>query len=335
MTEKIMIGNKAVGEGEPTFIIAEVGSNHNQNLEQAKKLIEIAAECQVDAVKFQLFKTDILYSKSDQLYDLFKKSELPHEWVKELKEYSEKRGLIFLASPFDKESIDLLDSLGIQAFKWASSETTNLSLLKYAADKKKPLIISTGMCNLADIYEALEVAKSCGNKDIALLQCTSLYPTKAAGVNLRAMDTLKNAFHLPVGYSDHTLSITASIAAVARGACIIEKHFTVDRKMEGLDHYYALEPSELKAMVEAIRETKECLGSPLKEMLPEERVLARRESIFAKNDLQKNTILKEDDLIIRRPAAGIETRFLKVVMEQKLKSNLKKGDPLTWNGLRS
>ena len=333
MMQKVKIGDRWVGEGEPTFIIAEVGSNHDGKLDQAKKLIDVAAESGVNAVKFQLFKAENLYAKDDPMFAVMKVNELPREWVAKLKDYSGSKGLMFLASPFDDESIDYLEKVGVPAYKWASSETVNLLLLRYAACKKKPMLISTGMCDLADVSAAVEVIYAAGNRSIVLLHCTCLYPAKPNQVNLRMMDTLKDAFHLPVGLSDHTLGFVITLAAVTRGACVIEKHFTLSRKLEGPDHSYALEPHELKQMVSAIRDVEASLGSPIKDMLPEERLIARREGVTAKTAIPKGIRLTKAMVEIKRPALGIKSRFLDIVIGMKARRNIEQGEPITWDML--
>lgn len=332
MTEKIKVGDRWIGEGEPTFVVAEVGSNHDGKLEQAKRLIDIASDSGADAVKFQIYRTENLYSKEDSLFAMMKANELPREWVEELAIYAKSRRLTFLASPFDEESIDHLYKIGVPAYKWASSETVNLPLLRYAASKKKPMLIATGMCDLADVYEAVEIVYSVGNQNIILLHCTSLYPSKPHQVNLRVMDTMRDAFHLPVGLSDHALGFVITVAAVARGACTIEKHFTLSRKLKGPDHSYALEPGELKQMVRAIREVEESLGSPIKKMLREEEEMARlsRRSIIAKVDIRKGGRLTENMLITKRPGYGIQSKFLDIIIGREAKSNIQKDDIITW-----
>lgn len=294
-------------------------------------MIDIASESGADAVKFQIYKAEKLYQKTDPLYNILKNSELPLKWIPELMKYSAKKDLIFLASPFDEDATDLLYNAGVEAFKIGSSESTNLPLLKYTASKKKPMIIATGMCDLTDVYEAVEVVVSSGNKELILLHCTSLYPTKSDQVNLLAMDTMKNAFHLPVGYSDHTMGVIIPVLAVGRGACIIEKHFTISRKLKGPDHSYALEPSELKQMVEYIREAEQCLGSPIKKMLPDEAKIGRRVSIIAKKNIPKGTKITKEMIIIKRPGSGIKPRFLDMVLGKKTKKTIKKDDPITWD----
>jgi N-acetylneuraminate synthase/N,N'-diacetyllegionaminate synthase len=238
---KIKLGNKLIGDGKPCYIIAEAGANHNGSLEQAKKLIDVAVESRADAVKFQIYKAESLYSKrtpefsylkGQNVYELIKSIETPREWLKELAGYCEARNIIFLATPFDFEAIDLLDKYA-PAFKIASFEIVDLELLQYAARKEKPMIISTGMANLGEIEDAINAIKSVGNEDIILLHCNSLYPTPAEVVNLKAMETITTAFKVPVGFSDHTLGIHIPVAAVAMGACVIEKHLTLDRTLPG------------------------------------------------------------------------------------------------------
>ena len=331
MRIKIKIGDRWVGEGEPTFIIAEVGSNHNGKLDRARQLIDVAASSGVDAVKFQLFKTENLYSENDSMFAMMKANELPQEWVRELAEYAKGRGIMFMASPFDKELIDHLYEIGVPAYKWASSETVNLPLLRYAASKKKPMLISTGMCDLADVSAAVEVVHATGNQDIILLHCASLYPAKPHQVNLRMMDTMRDAFHLPVGLSDHTLGFVITVAAVARGARVIEKHFTLSRKLEGPDHSYALEPGELIQMVKVIREVEASLGSPIKDILAAEKEVARRESVAAAVNIPKGTRLTKDMILVKRPAFGIKPRFLDVVVGTKAKTDIEQGEPITWD----
>ncbi len=345
MKGRVKIGARWVGEGEPTFIIAEVGANHDKKLSQAKELIDVAVAAAADAVKFQLYSAETLYSRktpqfsylkelnvSKSTYEIIEENELPRQWLVELAEYCQNKGIIFLASPFDREAVDQLYDLGVPAYKWASFEIVDLPLLKYASSKGKAMLLSTGMCNLAEIQEAVDTVYSTGNKDIILLHCTSLYPTKPSQVNLRMMDTMESTFHLPVGLSDHTLGTAIPIAAVARGACVIEKHFTLNRKLKGPDHPFALEPDELTQMVRAIREVEEGLGSPIKEMIPEEEEMARfgRRSIIARVDILRGTKLTEDMLIIKRPGYGIKPKFLDVVIGREAKRNIEKDDIIAW-----
>ncbi len=332
--EKIKIAGRLVGAGEPCFIIAEAGSNHNRKLAQAKQLIDVAAGSDADEVKFPIFSAETLISEKMPEFDLLKSIELPREWVGELAEYARGKGIIFLATPFDEEAVDQLHETGAPAYKWSSQEIVNLPLLAYAASQGKPMILATGTCNLADIQEGVNTVYATGNKDIILLQCTSLvhYPVKPHQVNLRMMDTLRDAFHLPVGLSDHTLSITIPAAAVARGACIIEKHFTLSRKLKGPDHSFALEPEELKQMITAIREVEESLGSPVKRMIAdEEEVARRRPSLIARVNIARGTRLTRDMIIIKRPGYGIQPRFLDIAIGREAKRDIEKGEGITWD----
>ncbi len=333
MTDRVQIGDhRWIGPGEPTFVIAEVGSNHNQELDQAKRLIQATADAGADAVKFQLFSADILYPGGGEIHAAFRAVELSRDWVPELADYSRERGLLFLASAFDEGAVDCLEAVGSPAHKVASSETTNLPLLKYMASKQKPILMSTGMCDLADIFEAVEVVHSEKNTDIALFQCTTLYPTEPRHSHLRVMDTLRSAFQAPVGLSDHTLDIVVPVAAVARGACMIEKTLTLGRDLPGPDHGYSLEPNEFKKMVEAIRITEEALGSPVKTMLPEEAQVARRDSIRAARDILPGELLTEEMLTLQRPAlGGIRPRAMAAVLGRRAKQPISRGEAIKWD----
>ncbi len=331
MKQRLQIGDRRIGADEPVFIIAEIGSNHDQDRDQARLLIETAVEAGADAVKFQLYKADDLYPPGTPAFDTLKQAELPEDWLTMLMECSHELGVTFLASPFSRRAVDLLADMGVPAFKWASSETVNLPLLKHAAAKQKPILLSTGMCNLSDIHDALQITQTEGNADIVLLQCTSLYPTAPEDVHLRAMTTLGAAFQLPVGFSDHTMDTVIPAAAVACGACVIEKHLTLDRSLSGPDHGYALEPSEFRSMVDGIRRVEMALGSSQKLFLPEEMKLARRDSIRAAHDIAAGEILTEKMLALERPAQGISPRFLGVVLGRKIQVSVSKGEAITWD----
>jgi len=337
----IKIGNKLIGEEEPCFIIAEAGVNHNGSVELAKKLIDAAKDAGADAVKFQTFKAENVVVKDAQKaeyqkettgegsqYEMIKKLELTEEGFRELADYAEKKDIMFLSSPFDKESVDLLYELDVPAFKVGSGEITNFPLLRYIAKKRKPIILSTGMSTLGEIEEALDVIRSEGVEDIILLHCVSNYPARIEDVNLRAIETLKQAFKLPVGFSDHTLGIIVPIAAVALGACVIEKHFTLDRNLPGPDHRASLEPDELKEMVKAIREVEKALGNGIKKPTKEEEKIKKvaRKSIVAKVDISKGAIITEDMLDVKRPGTGIEPKYLKFIIGRKAKEDIKKDD---------
>lgn len=303
------------GEKDACFIIADAGSNHNRSLEIAKKLIDVAIWAGVDAVKFQTYSAETLYPKNkkpliqigekEKPFDIIKKIELPREWQKELADYSNKRGLIFLSTPFDEEAIDQLDKL-VPAFKWASPELIDMPLLVYAAKKKKPLIVSTAFYGLNEIKQALKWIKGAGNERVALLHCTGLYPTNFEEANLLAMKTMKKIFKVPIGFSDHTLSTVVPAAAVAMGAKIIEKHFTLDRALQGPDHKSALEPGELKEMVKNIRDIEKSMGSGEKK--PQERE-AQKEKIIRRGVVSKKEIAKGEkfslgNIVTKRTGGG-------------------------------
>ena len=331
---KIKIGNKLIGEEEPCFIIAEVGSNHNGSLEQAKKLIDVAVDAEADAVKFQIFKAERL-SADKKIQKILKKFEFKREWVKELSEYTKRKDILFLATPFDTEAVELSDKINIPAFKIASGDLTNLPLIKYIAKKGKPIILSVGLGTLEEIREALDVIYSTENENVALLHCVASYPTKPADVNLKVIETLKQKFQVPVGFSDHTMQISIPIGAVALGANIIEKHFTLDRKLEGPDHPYALEPEELEIMVKGIRDVEKALGSEIKQVGESERkgLVSARRSIHARGDIPKGTTITKDMIKIVRPCTGIEPKYLNQVLNTKAKKNILKDDVITWNDL--
>lgn len=332
-----------------TIIIAEAGVNHNGDFELAKKLIDCAANAGADYVKFQTFKATALVSKAakkaeyqqinavdgdDSQYTMLKKLELPEEWHYKLKEYSEKKGILFLSTGFDIESIDFLEKLGVSFFKIPSGEITNKPYLQHIAKKGKDVIISTGMADIDEIRNALNVFEAEGlpKEKITLLHCNTEYPTPMIDVNLLAMHHIKNEFGLKVGYSDHTKGFEIAIAAVALGASVIEKHFTLDRNLPGPDHKASLEPDELKSMIDAIRNIELAIsGSGLKTPSPSEikNVNIARKSLHYSKALHKGDVIKKDDLIAKRPGNGVspmnidfyigKTLITDVVEEQMLK----------------
>lgn len=303
------------------FIIAEAGVNHNGSIELAKKLIDKASEAGADAVKFQSFKAEKLVTKNAQKaeyqkvttgkeenqFEMIKRLELDYEKHKELANYCKSRGIMFLSSPFDLESIDLLNNLSLEIFKIPSGEITNLLYLRKIGSLRKKVILSTGMSTLGDIEKAIEILKTSGTTDITVLHCNTEYPTPMKDVNLNAMNTIKEAFKVEVGYSDHTLGIEVPIAAVALGATVIEKHFTLDKTMEGPDHRASLEPNELKEMVRCIRNIEKAIGDGVKRLTESEskNINIVRKSIVACRDINKGEVLTEENLTIKRPGDGI------------------------------
>lgn len=332
------------------LIIAEAGVNHNGDFELAKQLIEVAADSGADFVKFQTFKADKLVTKTAvkadyQIYntkdnhsqfEMLKKLEMPEQWHYDLISYADSLGIKFLSTGFDIESIDFLDHIGIPFFKIPSGEITNKPYLDHIAKKGKSIIISTGMADMDDIKSAIDVltAQNVTKDMITVLHCNTEYPTPMADVNLLAMNTIKRQFDVKVGYSDHTLGIEVPIAAVALGAVVIEKHFTLDRNLSGPDHLASLEPDELKQMVAAIRNIELAIsGSSKKEPSLSElknKVIARK-SIFLKRSLDAGQIISEQDLEMKRPGDGISPMHLDKVVRKKIKIPLPRGHKLTLN----
>ena len=305
------------------FIIAEAGVNHNGSLDLAKKLIDVASESGADAVKFQTFKAEKLVSKNAQKadyqkqttnktesqFDMIKKLELDMDTHKELIAYCETKNIMFLSTPFDHDSIELLNDLGLEIFKIPSGEITNLPYLRHIGKLNKKVILSTGMADIGEIEDALDILINTGTKkeNITILHANTMYPTPMEDVNLKAMVTIGNTFDIAYGYSDHTLGIEVDIAAVALGACCVEKHFTLDKMMEGPDHKASLEPHELKSMIKAIRNIELALGScvkkPSKSEIPNMQIA--RKSIVAKIEIKKGDKLSEENITIKRPGNGI------------------------------
>jgi N,N'-diacetyllegionaminate synthase len=327
-----------------TFIIAEAGVNHNGNINLAKKLIDAAVESGADAVKFQTFKAENLIAKNAQKadyqkktsgtdesqFEMIKKLELDTDTHNELMEYCDNNNIMFLSTPFDHESIDMLDDLGLQIFKIPSGEITNLPYLQRIGRLNKEVILSTGMANIGEIEDALNILVDSGtNRDrITILHANTEYPTPMEDVNLKAMQTIGNTFKTKFGYSDHTLGIEISIAAVAMGATIIEKHFTLDKRMEGPDHQASLEPNELRAMVKAIRNIEIALGNGIKKASPSEsknKQIARK-SIVAKMTISEGEIFTEKNIAIKRPGIGISPMRWNEVLGNKAVQDFKIDD---------
>lgn len=306
------------------YIIAEAGVNHNGRLDLALKLCDAAKEAGVDAVKFQTWKTELIISKNtemadyqkknlgndDSQYDMLKKLELSYENFRLVKEHCDRIGIQFLSTADETESLEFLCELGMPFIKLGSGEITNIPYLRYCAKKNMPLIISTGMCNLSDVAVAYDILTEAGASDITVLHCTTNYPCPMDEVNLNAMNTIKEALKCKVGYSDHTMGVEVPVAAVAMGAKIIEKHFTLDRNMEGPDHKASLEPYELKDMVLKIRNIEMALGDGIKRPNASERSICKvvLKSIVANQPISKGTVLTEDMLAVKRSSTGIPAK---------------------------
>ena len=312
----IRIGNKIIGDKEPVFIIAEAGSNHDGKLEQAYQLIDIAASAGADAIKFQTFTADHIYPQTGEeaeylkkmginkpVYQIIKDAEMPKHWIPLLALRCKQKGIIFLSTPFDESAVDELLPY-VSAYKIASYELTHLPLIRHVAKKGKPIIISTGASNIIEIQKAVSTIKDEGNNKIVVLQCTAKYPALLEDMNLKTISTMRKELGVLTGLSDHSRdSITAPIIAIALGAVIIEKHFTISNKLSGADHKFALEPKELEFMVQAIRKTKEIVGSGTKICIPAEQELANyRRTIFTiKNIKAGEELMKSNIRVLRKP----------------------------------
>jgi N-acetylneuraminate synthase len=341
----VTICDRKVGEGEPAFIIAEIGSNFDGQLERARLMVDLALEAGADAAKFQSFLPDRIiapegFTERDDfqakwakpVYDVYADAVFPREWHQEIAGYSEERGLIFLSSPYDTEAVDLLISLGAPALKIGSGEVSNPPFLWYCASQGVPLILGVGSATLAEVDEAMRVFQETGVEDVILLQCVTSYPSPFEDANLRAMVTLGRMFDVPVGYSDHTPGHVVPLGAVALGGCVIEKHMTDDRSRPGPDHPFSLEVGEFRKMVEDVRKLETALGRPTKQLAPAERntVILQRRSLWAARDIPKGTVLTREMVDILRPQKGILPRDLDKVLGLRSTRDARAGHPLTW-----
>lgn len=335
--------NRYIGSEYPCFVIAEIGANHNQSLSLSKELIDAAVLAGADAVKFQIYSAETLYSRhtpkhsayGQDLFTLIKNIETPRQWLPELAAYCEERSIIFFATPFDKTAVDELNEVS-PLFKIASFELVDLDLISYTASKGKPIIISTGLATMGEIEDACAACRSEGNEQVVLLQCASLYPAPSSILNLRAMETMSLAFGVPTGLSDHTCGIHISTAAVALGASVIEKHFTLDRTMAGPDHPFAIEPHELKALVKQIREVESAFGNGRKQgPTPEEMEFydKARRSLHAAVDIPAGTRITLEMLQTKRPGYGIKPKFQEYIIGRIARVDISADSWITWEML--
>jgi len=344
---KFKIAGRTIGENFPVFIIAELSANHLQDFDLAVKTIQAMKETNVDAVKLQTYTADTMtidvtneYFQINQhtlwdgktLYELYQEAYTPWDWQPKLKKIAEELGLICFSTPFDKTSVDFLEDMNVPAYKIASFEITDIPLIEYIASKGKPVILSTGLATLSNIEEAVNACKRVGNNQIALLKCTSAYPTPIEEVNLRTIPNLVEIFHTIVGLSDHTLGISVPIAAVAQEAKIIEKHFILDRKLGGPDAAFSLEPDEFKIMVTSIREVEKALGEvkyELTEKAKNSRIFAR--SLFAVKDIRTGETFTEENVKSIRPGYGLHPKYINDILGKKALQDIKRGIPLRWD----
>jgi N,N'-diacetyllegionaminate synthase len=345
MTRTVTLAGRAIGPGHPVFVIAEAGVNHDGDLEVARQLVDVAVHAGADAVKFQTFAAERLatldapkadYQKettgtAQSQYDMLRRLELSADAHRALVLRCRERGVLFLSSPFDEESADFLEELGVAAFKVPSGEVTNLPFLAHVARKRRPLILSTGMSTLEEVAAAVETVRGAGDPPLVLLHCVSNYPADPGTANLRAMATLAERFQVPVGFSDHTLGVAVSLAAVALGACVVEKHVTLDRGRPGPDHRASLDPQELQALVAGTRQVEAALGDGRKQPAPSEAAVAAvaRKSLVAARDLPAQTRLTADAIASRRPGTGLSPALRDQLVGRVLRVAVRKGTLLS------
>lgn len=344
------IGSHLVGSDRRILVVAEAGINHNGSLEKALEMIKVVAECGADAIKFQTFRADTFISDPEAVFvyrtarstvkekslEMFRRVELAYAWHERLFDAARQAGLMIFSTPCDAEAAALLDALNVPMFKISSDYLTHHDFLRLVAGKGRPLVVSTGMATLGDIEEALEAIYSTGNRQVILLHCVSAYPTPLEQINLRAMETLRQAFGCPVGFSDHTEGVVVPVAAAALGAVLIEKHFTLDKEdEEGPDHWFSVDPQELRQLVQAIRTVEQAQGHPGKVVAPaeaESRVQARM-SIVAAIDIQAGTTITESMLAVKRPGSGIPPKELQTLVGQVALQDLARDQVLKWEHL--
>jgi len=347
VTQHIQLGSRRIGAGEPVYVIAEISANHNGDFEQAMRIVHTAKETGADAIKLQTYTADTITLKSDRecfrigggtlwdgrtLHDLYAEASMPWEWQPKLAAEAEKLGLDCFSSAFDATAVDFLERMNVPAHKVASFELVDVPLIEKMARSGKPLIMSTGMATLEEIEEGVAAARNAGAKQIALLKCTSAYPSPPEEMNLRTIPDLVARFDVPVGLSDHTLGIAVPVAAVVMGACILEKHLTLSRSAPGPDSAFSLEPAEFRAMVEGVRTAERALGSVRYGVSGEDRKSrAFRRSLFVAEDIKAGELFSERNVRSVRPGNGLHTRHLREVIGRTATRDIARGTPLAWD----
>ena len=345
MVRPISVAGRGIGPGYPCFVVAEAGVNHNGEPEKTFRLVDAAVRAGADAVKFQTFTAEQLATRDapkagyqaevtgsgESQFEMLRRLELSAEAHRELLAYSRQHGILFMSTPFGEDSADLLDELGIAVFKIPSGEITNLPFLTHVARKGKPMIISTGMATLGEVETAMGVVRDAGARDLVLLHCVSNYPARPSDVNLRAMETMAAVFEVPVGYSDHTAGMEVALAAVALGACVLEKHVTLDRSLPGPDHRASLEPAEFAALVTGIRTVEGALGNGCKEPAASEAEMAAvaRKSLVAARHIPAGSKLTEEMLAAKRPGTGLPPAMRSQLLGRVVSRDIPAGTLLT------
>ena len=341
------VGNKLIGEGQPAYIIAEIGANFNGSLEHAKKLCDAAKKAGADCAKFQSFISEKIVSAKGfskmkltgvhgtwdkSVSEVFKEVEFPREWHKEIKDYCDSIGIHFSTSPYDFEAVDLCEKLNVPFIKIGSGEITWLEMIDYVARKNMPIVMATGDATLSEIDEAINTIKNANNDKLVLLQCITNYPSQIESANINVLKTYKTAFNVLTGYSDHSAGDLVILGSIALGGCVVEKHFTLDKKDKGPDHPHSLDFVEFSQMVKNIRLMETALGSSKKDVVDEEHetVTVQRRGLYAANDIKSGQVITEKDIDVLRPALGILPKYKNVVVGKTAKSKITKGDPIYW-----
>lgn len=344
------IGGRNVGTGLPTFFIAEIGANFDKDLDKAKRLALAAKEAGADVAKFQTFSTPKIVSEGGfskmklrgvhgswgrTVSEVFRDAEFPRSWHKELSVYCKKIGIQFSSAAYDFEGVDLLHELDVPFIKIGSGDITWPQMLEYVAKKGRPVFLGTGASTLAEVDEAVRTIAKTGNKKLVLLQCITNYPSKFESANIEVLRTYQTAFGTLTGYSDHTPGSVVPLGAVALGACVIEKHFTLDRTSPGPDHPHSMEPHEFKEMVQNVRLLEKAMGTPVKDVVSEETetVIVQRRSLYLKRQVKKGQPIRPSDITVLRPALGIAPKFMEHVVNLSARRDLKAGEPLYWKDL--
>lgn len=345
--KEFKIGSKWIGEKYPTYFIAEIGANFDGSIEKAKSLIDAAKKAGADCAKFQTFSTTKIVSDRGfslmklkgvhgswgrTVSEVFKDAEFPISWHKEISEYCRKVDIHFSTSPYFTEAVDLCVELDVPFIKIGSGEITWLEMIDYIARKGIPIMLATGDATMSEIDEAVRIIEATGNKNLVLMQCITNYPSKIDSANVNVLKTYQNAFEVLTGYSDHAPGHVVALASTIIGGRVIEKHFTLNKQDKGPDHPHSMEPNEFKFMVDSIREVERAMGNTRKIVVPEEgeTVFVQRRCLYAKNDLKKGEVIREEDIDVLRPALGIPPKFKSIIIGKVCKENIEKGHPLFW-----
>lgn len=345
--KEIKIGSRLVGQGYPTYIIAEIGGNFDGSIDKAKRLIDAAKEAGADCAKFQTFTAPTIVSEGGfsrmqlkgvhgswgrTVSEVFKDVEFPMEWHQEIADYCKQVGIDFSTSPYFKEAVDLCVELNVPFIKIGSGDITWLEMLDYIARTGKPLMLATGDATLSEIDEAVRTIEATGNRNLILMQCITNYPSKIDSANVNVLKTYQSAFDILTGYSDHAPGPVVALASVVLGGCVIEKHFTLNKKDKGPDHPHSMEPQDFKQMVDYVREVECAMGSTRKEVVAEEgeTVYVQRRCLYAKRDLSQGHVMTEEDIDVLRPALGIPPKYKSTIIGKICKENIQKGQPLFW-----